>query len=211
MAMCILRLSTGQRARIVDVPVVLRRLRSVGMLWCVAAAPANAQTVRDSAGIRIVDSPRPLWKPAAALRLSDAPTLVIGSKASPEYTFGRIRHVSALSDGRIVVADGASKQLRFFDAQGVFLKAGAVNGTGPGQLRDMNAARRLRGDSMAISSGFRDVLVYSPHGEYVRTISTPFEDGGRRPPRLMSVDVLPNGTRVMVPTTNPASRAPGTT
>jgi len=38
------------------------------------AGNAQSQTVRDSAGIRIVDNPRPLWKPAEVLRLSDAPT-----------------------------------------------------------------------------------------------------------------------------------------
>ena len=173
------------------------------------AASTQAQTARDSAGIRIVDNPRPLWKPAEVLRLSDAPTLVVGYKASPEYTFGRIRQVTRMSDGRIFVADGASMQLRFFDARGVFLSAAAGKGEAPGQLRDMGLVRVLRGDTIAVGVGLSDGALFTPQGQYMRTLNTPRADGGG-PPRAIMMDMLSNATRVMMPLSNPAPRAPGT-
>jgi hypothetical protein len=149
-----------------------RTLGAAGALSLVAAT-THAQTVRDSAGIRIVDNARPLWKPAEALRLSDAPTPVIGSKASPEYTFGRIRQVRRMSDGRIFVADGASMQLRFFDASGTFVKAAAGKGNTPGLLREMSYVRLLHGDTIAVGSGCSDVVLYAPDGAFIRSLSMP--------------------------------------
>ena len=192
---------------------ISRRARNVACAVCMAlpyalpVAIAHAQTVRDSAGIRLVDNPRPRWTPAQALRLSDAPTLTIGSSATPEYTFGRIRNVRRMTDGRLLVADGASMQLRFFDARGTFLKLAAGKGEAPGQLKKMELVRVLRGDTIAVATGFADVALFTPSGDFVRTIALP--QPGRRPSSMLT-DILPTGARLVVALPSPAPRAPGT-
>jgi hypothetical protein len=106
-----------------------------GLLSAAAWQNALAQGVRDSAGVRIVENARPVWAPAEALRLSLSPALVIGTRPEPSYELSRVAGAARLSDGRIVIADGGSLQLRFFDSQGVFSNAVGGPGEGPGEFR----------------------------------------------------------------------------
>ena len=91
----------------------------------ITTLPASAQTARDSAGIRIVENAQPAWSASDALTLSAAPSLVIGNRVGEAYEFSRVAGTARLSDGRIVIADGGSLQLRFYDASGSFLNSGA--------------------------------------------------------------------------------------
>ncbi|MES2524560.1 MAG: hypothetical protein V4617_17810 [Gemmatimonadota bacterium] len=174
-----------------------------------ASAGAGAQTTRDSAGVRIVENARPLSTASDPLHLSPAPLLVLGRQEGPEYKFSRIRGVMRLADGRIMVADGGSLQLRFYDANGKFVKATAGKGTTPGLLSGMNFVRRLRGDTIAVGTGFADVALYTTEGSHARTLSLPRADRVG-PPGLLLLDMLPNGNRLAVSFPNPAPRPPGT-
>jgi hypothetical protein len=177
--------------------------------WSVTfAGSSHAQATRDSAGIRIVENARPQWSDSDALHLSAAPVVVIGKQEGTEYKFGRIRHVARLSDARIMVADGASLQLRFFDASGRFLKSAAGKGTAPGELSGMSQVFLLRADTIAVASGFAPASLYTGAGEFVRTIHVPVADDSR-PPRELLLTMLANGTRVIVPLPNQKPREPG--
>src|SRR5687768_1740535 len=87
------------------------------------AAPAQpgAVTVRDSAGIRIVEHPAGY---EAGLPVWDArgePVVDIGGGEDPEQDLDLVRGAVRLSDGRIVVANTGSGELRVFDRAGRFL------------------------------------------------------------------------------------------
>ena len=74
--------------------------------------------VRDSAGIRIVESRGPgRWSAGEAWTAAEA--VSIGVVDGPEeYTFGRIRQVAALPDGGIAVLDDTDLVIKVFDANG---------------------------------------------------------------------------------------------
>jgi hypothetical protein len=95
----------------------------------------DATTVRDSAGVAIVDND------VAALTdvcgIGDRPEITIGAAdAGPDYELYRVFGASRLSDGRIVLVNQGSQQLRFYDAAGRFLDAVGRAGRGPGEFAD---------------------------------------------------------------------------
>lgn len=100
---------------------------------CGETRPAAAPfIVRDSAGIRIVESTRPQSTSADAWRVGDVPLLVLGG--GPDGDLYDVAGVVRLSDGTVVVGDGGSGQLRFFDGGGARLGAAGGRGEGPGEF-----------------------------------------------------------------------------
>ena len=84
-------------------------------------------------------------------RLSDTPELEIGVReGDAAYQLDRASGSTRLDDGRIVVLDGGSAQLRFFDAGGSFLYAVGSEGEGPGEFRNPTRVRRTLGDSLQV-------------------------------------------------------------
>lgn len=114
-----------------------------------------------------------------------------------------------LTDGRIAVADGGSLQLRLFSSRGRFLSASAGRGNGPGQILNMHWVRRLRGDTIAISSGLSTVALYSNTGRFVRTVALPprAEVPPARP--FLLVALLNSGLGVAAPLPRTAPRSTG--
>src|SRR5688500_11012726 len=78
-------------------------------------------TRRDSAGIAIVESSRAMWDGSEVWTVDTAATVSIGAVAGEApYLLNRVAGATRLPDGRVVVADGGSSQLRFFDSTGAF-------------------------------------------------------------------------------------------
>jgi len=50
----------------------------LALMLCWAAPSASAQATRDSAGIRLIDNVKPVWRPGHEWRLSERPIVVIG-------------------------------------------------------------------------------------------------------------------------------------
>jgi len=89
----------------------------------------SSSTVRDSAGIAIVENHTPLWTETERWRLSDEPVLQIGAVDGDDaYLFSQITGALRLSDGRIVVANGASRELRHRLPSGGFSRRPSVLG-----------------------------------------------------------------------------------
>jgi len=183
----------------------------------VLAGPLHAQASRDSAGIRIVENARPTWSDGQRLRIAEQPQLVIGNATDSMYRFRGVRGVARLADGRVAVADGGSMQLRIFNSQGQFLSASGGRGRERGQLLDMGRMSRLRGDSIAIESGF-SVSLFSNNGEFVRQMELPRrpDTTGGRPadaPWLLLLALTGNGAGIATPIEDvqmPAPRSIGT-
>ncbi|MDE0650128.1 MAG: hypothetical protein OXI12_07255, partial [Gammaproteobacteria bacterium] len=80
---------------------------------------APSTTVRDSAGIEIVESTRPLWSDSDGWRVESAPVLDLSaSGAGPNHEFFQVRGVRRLSDGSLAVANGSSNEVRLYSADG---------------------------------------------------------------------------------------------
>lgn len=134
----------------------------------VAAGPV----VRDSAGVTIVENRgEGAWSERVGWRLSPEPLVDIGVVAgAPEYRLFRAYDAARLSDGRIVVANGGTNELRFYDPAGEFLLAAGRDGEGPGEFRDLQAVWRIGGDSLlAYDFGVQRLSVFTPDGTFARS------------------------------------------
>jgi hypothetical protein len=175
------------------------RVRYLRLAWvlCWTAPTAAAQATRDSAGIRIIDNAKPAWSPGREWRLSEQPILAIGGGAGADGALGRIAGVTRLSDGRVVVADQSTLQLKFYDASGRHLKSVGGKGQGPGQFRDFNTITRLAGDSIAVET--RDIAsIFAPSGTFVRNVQFgPFSPGALQTPFVSALGRFDNGTAVV--------------
>jgi hypothetical protein len=134
----------------------------------VAGAGESRAQARDSAGIRIIDSAQPLWTSATALRLSSAPAVVIGNRDGEAYELARVSGAVRLTDGTIVVADGATSQLRFFDATGRHLRSIGGRGGGPGEFNELGLITKLTGDTIAAGHDFGPVSFFTGDGRFIR-------------------------------------------
>jgi hypothetical protein len=106
---------------------------------CAGGAAEPAAVTRDSAGIRITESARPAWTAEETRRLSAEPVLVIGRvEGGGSDLFHGILATRRLSDGRIVVVNRGTSELRFFDGTGRYLSSAGGEGEGPGEFRLMS-------------------------------------------------------------------------
>ncbi len=182
---------------------------SRAMIGAVVALRLGAQSSRDSAGVLVVENARPAWTARERLSLAPTPQLAIGDTTNAPFRFRQIRGVFRLADGRIAVVDGGSFQLRLFASDGRFLAASAGRGDGPGQLADVRLVRRLRGDTIAISSGFATLSLYAPSGAFVRVVTAPGAPSDPPAARLQLLDVLADGRRLATPLPQSVPRARG--
>jgi hypothetical protein len=117
---------------------------------CSSGSAPSELMVRDSAGVTIVESPRPLL--AETWRVDAEPLLRIGeAEGAAEYLLSSVRAATRLPDGRLVVADGGSLELRWYDAEGRFLQRAGGPGGGPGEFSDMARVWR-EGDGVTVCS-----------------------------------------------------------
>jgi hypothetical protein len=182
-------------------------------LACVALSSAGASAQAP----RVVDNPRPTWKPGEELVLSPAPTLVIGDQGGPNYEFLRIRGAARLDDGRIVVTDASSLTLRFFDGSGRYLKSAAGKGGGPGEFEQLDAFWRLPGDTLVAGSLMRgDLSYFTGEGKYLHRLARvppPSAPGGKAaagwPITLAPLDGSGSRINGMMPMRGPSSAGRG--
>lgn len=112
---------------------------------CDSSSRSDQFVVRDSAGIHIVESFEQQWDEGSGWLLSGEPTLEIGvEEGAEQYQFYRIGGALRLDDGAILVTDGGSGELRFYDATGEFVRAVGGKGAGPGEFGDYSSMRMWR-------------------------------------------------------------------
>ena len=108
---------------------------------------------RDSAGITIVENQEPASETRLGWLIGEAPILSIGAlEGNPAYELYQVRDAARLPDGRIVVANAGSGELRVFDPSGTHLASWGGRGEGPGEFGDFAAPWNVGpwpGDSIA--------------------------------------------------------------
>lgn len=168
--------------------------------------PRTTAAVRDSAGIRIVENVDPVWRDGEGWTVALEPGLLIGAVDGPDaYQLFRVRGARRLEDGRIVVADGGTNEIRIFDASGRYLITMGGRGEGPGEFTYLHKLLPWPGDSVAASDrNQRRISVFSSSGMLGRTIR--FANIGGWPiPR----GLLADGSIALEPNTGPVGQRQG--
>ena len=139
-----------------------------------AAADAGAE-VRDSAGIRIVENASPSPGSRLDWRIGPTPSASIGVREGEEpYMLHNAFDATRLSDGRIVVANNGSSELRVFDEFGTHLVNWGGRGEGPGEFSgDLYRVRPWAGDSIIAWDSRREegLSVFDADGRFGRMFS----------------------------------------
>jgi hypothetical protein len=156
-----------------------------------AVSPDSDTAIRtDSSGVLLVHYPRLPPMEESRITIADVPELVLGEGGDfegPDYDFFRIMGVSQLRDGTLVVANSGARELRFYGADGHFLRSVGARGEGPGEFGDINGQWIMAGDTVVVWDRTLSRLQhFSPNGDFVRSTSivqTPFtaEFSGLRP------------------------------
>ena len=137
--------------------------------------------VRDSAGIKIVESFAGAWAMQPGWTVGSEPVLEIGLQQGPaEYMFHEIRGAGRLGGGKLFVVDGGSGEIRIFDGGGTFLSATGRPGDGPGEFSNIRSVGVGRGDTIYVyDRGHRRVSFLSSEGDFVRGVTLRPETSGR--------------------------------
>lgn len=136
---------------------------------------ATGTVVRDSAGIAIVENSSPVWTEETRWRISPEPEVEIGVLEGEEvYQLNRVSGATVLSDGRIVIANAGSAELRYYDSAGRYLQTVGRRGDGPGEFQFVGIPYWLAGDSLlvGVDPGARRLSLFDPEGRYVETYGT---------------------------------------
>ena len=136
---------------------------------CQESGEGSGVIARDSAGVAIVESTRPAWDDADVWRIDSALIVVGAEDGGPGQQLHRVTGAVRLDDGTLVIANGGSRELYRYDAQGRFLGATGKGGDGPGEFRALTWVGRTRGDSLLTwDRGSSRITVFAPEGTYAR-------------------------------------------
>ena len=154
--------------------------------------------VRDSAGILITENARPADGSRLGWRIGPEPTVTIGAvEGEDPYLFQWVRSAFRISDGRIVVANGGTEEIRVFTATGTHLLSWGGRGQGPGDFGSLSMAGPWPGDSIvAWHSGNYGVSFFDDSGRFGHSFG--LRGGPNQPWRRRPVVVRPGGTIVTV-------------
>jgi outer membrane protein assembly factor BamB len=120
---------------------------AVAILACGVDSDGSTE-VRDSSGIRIIESPD-LPPDSDTWQLDSIPALTIGDETRGEaHIFSGIGGAVRMSDGRIAVADQRAAEVRVFEESGELVTRFARRGEGPGEFGFIVGLYLLPGDTL---------------------------------------------------------------
>jgi len=149
---------------------------ALAVVACDAGSGTSGPAVRDSAGIRIVENSESVWPEGHGWRLSEDPLLDIGVlEGDSAYQLFGVGSAVKLSDGRIVVANGGSHELRFYDSSGAHLLTVGREGGGPGEFGELMWVRALPGDTL-LTYDWRNrrLSFFDASGDFARSFQLQF-------------------------------------
>jgi hypothetical protein len=123
---------------------------------------------RDSAGVEIVENRSPAAAPA--WNVPDSPLVSVGGRpGDPGHDLNRVTSAHRFPDGRLLVADGASAEVRLFDSTGGFVRAIGRSGGGPGEFQEWVRIVAVRGDSLLTVDGGQRLSAFDDRGTFARS------------------------------------------
>lgn len=119
----------------------------------------------------------------ARWRVDSVPTTVIGvASGDPRYELDVANSALRLGDGRIVVANSGTHDLRFYDPTGNALLVTGRDGDGPGEYRGTMALYEAGSDSLVVySNGNSRYSVVDDSGRFAHTMQVETAPGGPFP------------------------------
>ncbi len=126
----------------------------------------------DSAGVRVATTLGTRARSPVGWVVDAVPEYQVGELDGEEpYLFTTIEGAHQLPDGRVVVVDRSSCELRFFGTDGVFLKRTGGRGEGPGEFRQYCAlAPSADVDSLFVYDIGR-LSVFDDRGRFIRRVN----------------------------------------
>lgn len=155
-------------------------LLAVMTIACTDSRPRGTATVTDSAGIQIVTSTGPMWTKGQAWRVDTTPLLDVGGNESdPHYDFLEVSGVVRFGDGRLVVLNSGTSEVRYYDSTGHWLASSGRKGKGPGEFEGAGALFGLPGDTLLVYDyQLRRMSRLAPDGAFLPSISLAGVAGG---------------------------------
>jgi len=160
-------------------------------------------SVRDSAGVRIVESIAPLWVGDAAWYVEATATLDVSEAA--DETLSRIGAPKLFADGRLVLYNGGPCELRSYDADGRLVASFGRCGEGPGEFNAFRGVWPWRGDSLLVVDQLPNRTTVLGAGGAVGRTARVLGNSDLPLPFLMGV--LGDGTLVLTGSHDPAGRS----
>jgi hypothetical protein len=149
---------------------------------CAAERSDSTAVVTDSAGVEIVESTGFSWPEGHGWRLGGEPTFDIGIlEGDPAYEFFRIAGARRLTDGRVVVADAGTSEIRYYDSSGSHLLSIGGEGGGPGEFGGIWSITSTPEDTLLVVDWRnRRISYFDPSGALARSLQPRFlgESGG---------------------------------
>lgn len=132
----------------------------------------GAQQVRDSAGARIITY-GPRDKSRARWSVDPKPLVKIGGAEGTGPTeLAQVLGVARVADGRVVIANGGSTELRVFAPNGTFVRSIGRKGLGPGEFDGIILMHRSA-DTLVVHDRQSRLQIYTPEGTLLRSYTRP--------------------------------------
>lgn len=156
-----------------------------------------ASSLRDSAGVAIVENTAPERADSPLFDVDAVPALDLGGAARDRrQEFGGVTGAFRLSDGGVVVADRMNSVIRVFDSTGAWRRDLGRRGSGPGEFVDLMGLFLLAGDTLAAwDFTHHRITRFAPGGTLAGTVTFAHSDGESSAPNLAGI--LPDGRLVI--------------
>ncbi len=160
---------------------------------CGEGARGPTAVVTDSAGVEIVTSSAPAWKPGEAWTIDTTPLLDIGGSATdPHFDLLQVAGATRLNDGRVAVLNSGTSDVRYYDSTGTWLSSSGRKGQGPGEFEMAGALFHLPGDSLVVYDyQLRRMSRLAPDGSFLPSVSVAEGRGG---PMVIPMGRLADGS-----------------
>lgn len=159
---------------------------------CAGAPERHSVVVHDSAGIRLMTYPAGFEDALPSWQVDSVPLVDIGGRQEPGHDLHQVAGATRLDDGRIVVINRSSGELRFYDSTGRYLASAGRLGQGPGEFSSfVSSVQVLPGDTILVNDlEQRRGSLLSPNGVFIRTIPNRWGSG---PHSLAAIALLRGG------------------
>jgi len=142
---------------------------------CSQEGPEPDAVATGDTGPVVVDNFQPSWSAGQGWQVGATPSLDITTlDGDPSQPLEFVRGAARLSDGRIVVANGGTNEVRTYGPDGRFMFSRGGTGTAPDQFRQIGAVLAFGNDSIAVNDwGSSRVVVFKPSAEWARDFPLP--------------------------------------
>ncbi|HEX6643791.1 MAG TPA: hypothetical protein VF037_03890 [Gemmatimonadales bacterium] len=124
---------------------------AIALLTACSGSPpaAPAVTLRDSAGIRIVEHSAEAFRRLPEWEIAAEAAVTVGGAGAPDDDLSEVAGGYLAPDGTIVVADAAAREIRVYSADGSIRRSLGRQGSGPGEFTIITSVWQ-QGDSTAV-------------------------------------------------------------